>query len=56
MRVTYLPAFGPKAIFPAIDEDVAWAIASWSANEGGKRFYEREGWQMRSVVYKKMLF
>ena len=25
------------------------------ANEGGKKFYEREGWQFRSVVFKKKL-
>lgn len=25
------------------------------ANEGGKRFYERNGWEFRSVVYKKKL-
>lgn len=25
------------------------------ANEGGKKFYEREGWQFRSIVYKKKL-
>jgi len=23
------------------------------ANEGGKKFYDREGWQLRSVAYKK---
>lgn len=24
-------------------------------NEGGKRFYEREGWRARSIAYKKVL-
>ena len=29
-------------------------LSTGIANTGGKKFYEREGWQCRSVVYKKV--
>ena len=34
---------------------VALRLCTGTANERGKKFYEREGWNLRSVAYKKKL-